>query len=767
MAVTDGQRADQQTFNDAFLSRTVDSDTVAIVGLNHDDLVSGPAIPDTQLKINDNADRITQNETDIVTLFATKQDISEKDQPNGYAGLDANSKIAASALPFEAVEFKGAWDASTNTPTLANGTGDIGDIYRVNVAGSQDLGAGSENYAVGDWVTYNGTVWERSDFVGAGVLDDLSDVDTNQNLPLTDNHVIGYDTNTSQWISKISVAQENLAWVPQGTGSWDGTTFDFVLSDDCFVSVPPLPNSYHTIQAQTINFANDGDVAYVTIDRAAAATTNLTVNVTPIASFVNDGSNIIIGRRLGTELFVGIHDPQRFQDGDEFDLSKGGGGFTGVREANTFDLKPLTSNITNLNTTLGAMTHTVEIGKKYSIRGMFAANITSGTDNLTLSVTHDGNILCQPALTLGFSGSFGSIGFETDVFTATATTVTFVTASVGPNTTILGNGTTGQSTWSSIELHNDLDTNLVANNDLILKTMSMVASHDGGQSFSSGVNTVLIYEVEERDTNSTYNPVTGVWTCPKDGWYELHAQTGFSGLTAGTGDVQVLFSDPSITSFYGFSRSPIENSTQSFDLKRDLFFSQGDEVVVVINQQNGANRSTSALNTFHQWSIKSNPDFSSYGVVNPESEYLETIYADGTGDISSPTVYVSPGPSAFELTLQPGTWDIGYALTMVMESLGGTGQPIAKFALHQDGVLLEETTTMISHYVNNTSDGAYLPATNTTRITIASAATISLRIQAFTPASIRNRMASITWTGAIGPGGEADSSPKIWARRVS
>jgi hypothetical protein len=63
------------------------------------------------------------------------------------------------------MEYKGAWNASTNTPTLADGLGDNGDLYYVSVAGTQDLGSGSITFEVGDKVVYNGTlaVWEKWD----------------------------------------------------------------------------------------------------------------------------------------------------------------------------------------------------------------------------------------------------------------------------------------------------------------------------------------------------------------------------------------------------------------------------------------------------------------------------------------------------------------------------------------------------------------------------------------------------------------------------
>lgn len=62
------------------------------------------------------------------------------------------------------VSYKGHWDASTNTPTLADGIGNNGDYYIVNVAGTQDLGSGPIDFAVGDWVIYTGDTgtWEKS-----------------------------------------------------------------------------------------------------------------------------------------------------------------------------------------------------------------------------------------------------------------------------------------------------------------------------------------------------------------------------------------------------------------------------------------------------------------------------------------------------------------------------------------------------------------------------------------------------------------------------
>jgi hypothetical protein len=59
-----------------------------------------------------------------------------------------------------ALNFKGTWNASTNTPTLASGVGTKGDYFVVGVAGTTTLD-GISTWGVGDWATYNGTVWQR------------------------------------------------------------------------------------------------------------------------------------------------------------------------------------------------------------------------------------------------------------------------------------------------------------------------------------------------------------------------------------------------------------------------------------------------------------------------------------------------------------------------------------------------------------------------------------------------------------------------------
>lgn len=60
-----------------------------------------------------------------------------------------------------ALNYKGTWNASTNTPTLADGTGAKGDYYVVSTAGTQTFGGVQLFFGTGDWIAYNGAVWQR------------------------------------------------------------------------------------------------------------------------------------------------------------------------------------------------------------------------------------------------------------------------------------------------------------------------------------------------------------------------------------------------------------------------------------------------------------------------------------------------------------------------------------------------------------------------------------------------------------------------------
>ena len=59
-----------------------------------------------------------------------------------------------------ALNYKGTWNASTNSPTLTSSVGTKGDYYVVSVAGTTNLD-GTNSWSVGDWAVFNGSIWQR------------------------------------------------------------------------------------------------------------------------------------------------------------------------------------------------------------------------------------------------------------------------------------------------------------------------------------------------------------------------------------------------------------------------------------------------------------------------------------------------------------------------------------------------------------------------------------------------------------------------------
>jgi hypothetical protein len=160
LGVTDGQRVRALESNAAWASKQNNNTMLGVQTLSN--AGSGASIANVQQKINDiDADVITAENN----ITALQTDV---------AALQAQ----------DVYQHAGVWNASTNTPVLADGDGalpfGVGAVYRVSFAGTQNLGSGSITFAVGDRVVYNASgVYEKWDFNDADInLNDLLDVDT-------------------------------------------------------------------------------------------------------------------------------------------------------------------------------------------------------------------------------------------------------------------------------------------------------------------------------------------------------------------------------------------------------------------------------------------------------------------------------------------------------------------------------------------------------------------------------------------------------------
>lgn len=147
-------------------NKTIDADLNTLSNIENADIKAAAAIDASKIAdgsvSNTEFQFINTVTSNVQTQLNDKVDDAEKGAALGVATLDAGGKIPAAQLPNSVMDYKGTWAASTNTPTLANGTGSAGDVYVASDAGTVNFGAGNITFAAGDWVVYSGTIWEKS-----------------------------------------------------------------------------------------------------------------------------------------------------------------------------------------------------------------------------------------------------------------------------------------------------------------------------------------------------------------------------------------------------------------------------------------------------------------------------------------------------------------------------------------------------------------------------------------------------------------------------
>lgn len=148
---------------------------------------------------------------------------TEMGSSNGVATLDAGAKVPVSQLPATVIIYKGVWSPLTNTPTLTDGTGTSGYTYKANLSGSCDFGHGTISFYAGDWVMYNGSIWERS--VGT---DNVVSVNGQQGIVSLNTSHIPENTNlyytdarARSAISLTTTGNSGASTYTQSTGVWN------------------------------------------------------------------------------------------------------------------------------------------------------------------------------------------------------------------------------------------------------------------------------------------------------------------------------------------------------------------------------------------------------------------------------------------------------------------------------------------------------------------------------------------------------------------
>ena len=116
--------------------------------------------------------------------------------------------------------YKGTWNASTNTPTITSSVGTLGWYYIVDVAGTTNIN-GITDWQVGDWIIFNGTVWNKVDNTDAvisvnGYTGAVSLVSSD--IPEGSTNLYFTNTRARQAISLTTTGSSGAATYNDGTG---------------------------------------------------------------------------------------------------------------------------------------------------------------------------------------------------------------------------------------------------------------------------------------------------------------------------------------------------------------------------------------------------------------------------------------------------------------------------------------------------------------------------------------------------------------------
>ena len=131
------------------------------------------------------------------------------------------------------LQFQGTWNASTNSPTLASGTGTSGDYYIVSVAGTTNLD-GITDWEIGDWAVFANTTWTKidnsqvGDVTGDGVAGRVAFWNSASNI--THDTGFTYDATNNNLSVANRIDAGGLMIAPGGNSSEWNTSYDNMIT---------------------------------------------------------------------------------------------------------------------------------------------------------------------------------------------------------------------------------------------------------------------------------------------------------------------------------------------------------------------------------------------------------------------------------------------------------------------------------------------------------------------------------------------------------
>jgi len=206
-------------------SARIDFDGSLIIGLSSGvELNVGEVVaPDLaeRIKVITNGGGTSQSVLDtLASLQSQINALIPSQTGNSGKYLTTNGTSTSWATITGSLSYQGTWNASTNSPTLTSSIGTQNNYYIVGTSGSTNLN-GITDWVVGDWLIFNGSVWQKIDTTDLVV----SVAGRTGAITLTTADVSGLGTIATQASSNISITGgsitgiTDLAVADGGTGA--------------------------------------------------------------------------------------------------------------------------------------------------------------------------------------------------------------------------------------------------------------------------------------------------------------------------------------------------------------------------------------------------------------------------------------------------------------------------------------------------------------------------------------------------------------------